>query len=142
MMRGELEFYGVAYRRQDGDEAWRLSSEGTAVPVLFQLYIHGVEMTISIVDAYVPDALVAVLGGVMEVGTQVETVIHGQQHVVWTLVYVGVNIVAIVAIFIAATGGVGHGRYLCGHRHAVSAAHGEGGSEVYLLGYGPLHGDV
>ena len=87
-MRGELEFYGVAYRRQDGDEARRLSSEGTAVPVLLQLYIHGVEMTISIVDAYVPDALVAVLGGVVEVGTQVETVIHGQRHVVGAIVYV------------------------------------------------------
>ena len=76
------EFYGVANRRQDGDETWRLSSEGTAVPVLLQLYIHGVEMTIGVVDAHVPYSLMTVLRGVVEVEAEVEAVIHGQRHVV------------------------------------------------------------
>ena len=48
-------------------------------------------MTISIVDAYVPYALMAVLGGVVEVGTQVETVIHGQRHVVGALIDITVG---------------------------------------------------
>ena len=108
-------------------------------------------MTIGVVDAHVPYSLMTVLRGVVEVEAEVEAVIHGQRHVVGPFIditvgtdateaQVGVREASFRAAVVARC--LGHGRYLRGHRHAVSAAHDEGGGEVDLIRHRPLHGDV
>ena len=76
-----LEFPCVTYRWDDWDVSFAGGTEFSFI-VLSYIHIHRIEMTICIVDAQVPDALMAMLGNMMEIKAQVQTMISRQGQVV------------------------------------------------------------
>jgi hypothetical protein len=64
------EFYGVTERWYDGYKPFRAHSE-RAVVAQFHVCIDGVKMAVSVIYAYVPDALVPMFGGMIEVAADV-----------------------------------------------------------------------
>ena len=122
--RPPSELDGVAERGHDGNVGVVLDVEA---PVLVLAYLgpERVQVAIHIIKTDVPDALVAVFGGVVEVETDVEPVVGGQREVVGPLVDPhGAAFVAIVelpVIHLSAVGHVGCGGELGGHGEAVAA---------------------
>jgi hypothetical protein len=62
ILRISLEFDGVTYRWNDWYIALAFGRE-TTVFILMNLCVHGIQVTICIINADVPDTLVSFLGG-------------------------------------------------------------------------------
>ena len=87
-------------------------------------------MAVGIVDAPVPDALVAVFGAVVDVHADVETVVGRRTDVVGPFEE---------EVFLAAVAQVGVVDILCGHGEAVAAVIEPFGVEVCALAEGVAH---